>query len=103
MANGLQGRSKPNANTETTVFTATTPIVVALNIVNLSGATPNTIRVSLVPSGATAATEHLIENDTDLAAKGVIERTGIVLGTGDFIVVYSNNNTSVFNVWGVEL
>lgn len=103
MANGLQGRSKPAAATDTTVFTATTPIVVTLNVVNLSGATDNTIRVYVVPSGATAANEHLIENDTDLVAKGVIERTGIVLGTGDFIVVYSNNNTSVFNVWGVEL
>ena len=103
MANGLQGRSKPNASTDTTLFTATTPIVVALNIVNLSGGTANTIRVYLVPSGASAANEHLIENDTDLVAKGVIERTGIVLGTGDSIVVYSNNNTSVFNCWGVEL
>ena len=46
---------------------------------------------------------HAIEKDVELAAKGVIERTGIVMGVGDFIVVNSGNATTSFNAWGMDL
>ena len=47
--------------------------------------------------------QHAIEVDTTLAGKAVIERTGIVMGIGDFIVVNSQNGTTSFNVWGMDL
>jgi hypothetical protein len=102
MANGLQG-SGIGSSSNSTVFTATTPIVVSLNVVNLHATNADQVRVYLVPSGASAANKYMIEYDTDLASKAVIERTGIVLGTGDYIVIYSNSGNSAFNVWGVEL
>ena len=103
MANGLQGRSKPASNTATTVFTATTPIVVTLNATNCSASNADVATISVAPSGVTPGDEHRIESATDLPAKGVIERTGIVLNTGDFVQVLSGSGYVAFNVWGVEL
>ena len=103
MDNGLQGRSKPASTTDTTLITATTPIVVTLNILNTNGGSADEATVSVIPSGASAGQEHMIERGTEMAAKAVIERTGIVLGTGDAIVVQSANGHLSFNVWGVEL
>ena len=103
MANGLQARSKPNGATDTNLFVATTPIVVTLNICNLNTSGAEEAYVSVVPSGDAAGQAHLIENSTDVAAKGVIERTGIVLAAGDAIIVKSAAGNLSFNVWGVEL
>ena len=59
--------------------------------------------IYIVPTGQSKGMQHAIEVDTTLAGKAVIERTGIVMGVGDFIVVNSQNGTTSFNVWGVDL
>ena len=104
MASGLKGTSKPSGNTDTTVYTVSgSACVVNISACNTHGSNTDDVEIYVVPQGSSKAIQHAIEVDTTLAAKGVVERTGIVMGVGDFIVVNSTNGTVAFNVWGVDL
>jgi len=104
MASGLKGTSRPSANTDTTLYTVSgSATVVNISACNTNASTADPIEIYIVPSGGTKGETHAIEKDVSLAAKAVIERTGIVLGIGDFIVVNSGNGTTSFNVWGMDL
>jgi len=104
MASGLKGTSKPGANTDTTLYTVSgSACVVNISACNTHGSNSDDVEIYVVPSGQSKGLQHAIEVDTTLAAKGVVERTGIVMGVGDFIVVNSTNGTVAFNVWGVDL
>ena len=104
MASGLKGTSKPGANTDTTLYTVSgSATVVNISACNTHGSNSDDVEIYVVPSGQSKGLQHAIEVDTTLAAKAVVERTGIVMGVGDFIVVNSANGTVAFNVWGVDL
>jgi hypothetical protein len=102
MASGLQTSLISSANTWTTAFTASTPIVVNISATNRAGAATS-VSIALVNSGSTRSSNHEIESSTALSSTAVIERTGIVLGTGDAISVNSVNGNVSFNVWGMEI
>ena len=102
MASGLQASSRPSASTWTQAFAASTPIVVNISATNRAGSQTD-VSIAAVPNGGTRGPEHEIEAGTDVAASAVIERTGIVLGTGDSLHVNSANGDVAFNIWGVEL
>jgi hypothetical protein len=102
MASGLQAASKPSSNSWTTLFTASTGIVINISACNRAGSTTD-VSIAAVPNGDTRGTQHEIESGTDVAASSVIERTGIVLKTGDKIDVTSVNGDVSFVCWGVEL
>jgi hypothetical protein len=74
--------------------------VVTLSVVN-RGATAATVRVS-VSASATPADSEYIEYDTSLSAKGVLERTGIVLDAGKLLVVRSSATSVNAVVYGIE-
>ena len=104
MASGLKGSIQPNANTDTTLFTVSgSACVVNISACNSHASNADPIEIYVVPQGSSKGIQHAIEKDVELAAKGVIERTGIVMGVGDFIVVNSGNATTSFNAWGVDL
>ena len=104
MASGLKGSSKPSGNTDTTVYTVSgSACVVNISACNNHASNTDDVEIYVVPSGSSKSIMHAIEKDVELAAKGVIERTGIVMGIGDFIVVNSGNATTSFNVWGMDL
>ena len=104
MASGLKGSTQPGANTDTTIYTVSgSACVVNISACNTHASNADTVEIYVVPSGSTKATSHAIEKDVSLSAASVVERTGIVLGVGDFIVVNSANGTSSFNVWGMDL
>ena len=104
MASGLKGSIQPNANTDTTLFTVSgSACVVNISACNSHASTADPIEIYVVPTGQSKGMSHAIEVDTTLAGKAVIERTGIVMGVGDFIVVNSQNGTTSFNVWGMDL
>jgi hypothetical protein len=55
-----------------------------------------------VASAATPAVAEYIEFDTSLSAKGVLERTGIVLDAGKLLVVRSSAISVSAVVYGIE-
>ena len=104
MASGLKGTSAPSSNTDTTLYTVSgSACVVNISACNTHASNADTVEIYVVPQGSTKAASHAIEKDVSLAAASVVERTGIVLGVGDFIVINSANGTSSFNVWGMDL
>jgi len=90
MATGRLGVADLAAATNTTLYTvpATTFSVITVNIVN-RGASAATIRVAVAAS-ATPADSEFIEYDVSISAKGVLERTGIVMDAGKLLVVRSS-------------
>ena len=102
MASGRLGANDLSAATLTTVYTvpATFFAQVTISIVNRSNQAAN-IRIGLSATG-TPTTAEYIEYDTELPAKGVLERTGIVMDSGKLIVVYSSVANVSAMVYGIE-
>ena len=100
MASGLLGRRNGD-DTNGTVYTvpADTLSVVNLNLANTT-ASADTVTVYVVPSGGSVGTEHTIESFS-LGGNNTLERTNIVMGASDFLVVNATAGT-VANVWGIE-
>ncbi|MDC0002458.1 hypothetical protein OAP94_00385 [bacterium] len=99
MATGRLGASNMSAGTNTSIYTcpADTYAVASLNICN-RGNQATSIRIA-VADNATPALGEYIEYEVELLAKGVLERTGIVLAAGQIIVAY----TSVANISAVVM
>ena len=74
--------------------------MVTLSVVN-RGASAATVRISISASATPADSEYL-EYDTSLTAKGVLERTGIVMDAGKLLVVRSNSASVNAVVYGIE-
>lgn len=102
MATGRLGAQDLTATVDTTVYTvpSDTFSVVSVSVCN-RGATAANIRIALASSGTPSAEEYL-EFDASLLAKGVLERTGIVMDAGKRIVVRSSANSVSAVVCGIE-
>ena len=107
MATGRLGTANITlASTNTTIYgpvAANTFSVVSVNICNRSSTTAATIRVALATS-ASPGLDEWIEYDTSLVASGVVERTGLVMKTGDYLVVQVSSATPTISVvaYGIE-
>ena len=88
-----------SAGSNTSIYTcpADTYAVASLNICK-RGNQATSIRIA-VDDNATPALGEYIEYEVELLAKGVLERTGIVLAAGQIIVAY----TSVANISAVVM
>ena len=90
MATGKLGANDLSATTNTTVYTcpADTYAVVAINICN-RGSNATAVRIAVADGDSPGAAEY-IEYDVGVPPKGVIERTGVVVGADQRIVVRSS-------------
>jgi hypothetical protein len=102
MATGRLGVADLAAATNTTLYTvpASTFTVLTVSLCN-RGASAANIRIA-VSTSATPADSEYIEFDVSLAAKGVLERSGIVLDAGKLLVVRSSATSVNAVVYGIE-
>jgi hypothetical protein len=102
MATGRLGSADLAAATNTTLYTvpAATFAVVTVSVCN-RGATAATIQLAVCDTGTPGGDEYL-EFDTSLSAKGVLERTGVVIDAGKLLVVRSSATSVNAVVYGIE-
>jgi hypothetical protein len=102
MATGRLGTADLAAATNTTVYTcpADTFAVVTVSVCN-RGASSANIRLAIATS-ASPGNAEFIEFDTSLSAKGVLERTGIVIDAGKLLVIRSSAVDVNAVVYGIE-
>ena len=102
MATGRLGTADLAAATNTTVYTcpSSTFAVVTVSVCN-RGASAANIRVA-VASSATPGNAEFIEFDTSLSAKGVLERTGVVMDAGKLLVIRSSATDVNAVIYGIE-
>ena len=102
MASGRLGANDVAAATYTTVYTcpASTFAVVSINFLN-RGNSSCFVRLAVADASTPTAGEFM-EYDTELTAKSVLERTGLVLSAGQLLVVYSNIANISAVTFGIE-
>lgn len=102
MATGILGKNDLAASTNTTVYTVPTDTYTVANINLVNRGTSNaSIRIA-VSTTSTPSNSDYIEYDVELPPSGVIERTGLVLNTGQNIVVWSSNAEVSSVAYGFE-
>ena len=106
MATGRLGTANiTSATTNTTLYTvpSSTFAVVSVNLCNRNSSTAATVRLA-ISSSATPSADEWIEYDTSIVASGVLERTGIVVDAGKYIVAYVSSSTPTVScvVYGIE-
>jgi len=102
MATGRLGASDVTSGENTVVYTvpASTYAVVTVSFCNRSN-TAASLRLA-VASADTPTNAEYVEYDTEIMAKGVLERTGLVLDAGKRIVAYSSSDATSVVVMGIE-
>jgi hypothetical protein len=102
MATGRLGTADLAAATETTLYEcpANTFTVLTVSIVN-RGTNSALVRIAICDT-ATSGDDEYVEYDSELSAKGVLERTGLVVDAGKFVVVRSSAISVNAVAYGIE-
>lgn len=102
MATGRLGAEDLSAGTDTTVYTC--PIdnyaVASVSFVN-RGSSPTTLRLAIADNDTPTNGEYL-EWETELLPKNVLERTGLMLGDSQKIVVRSSQANVSCVAFGIQ-
>ena len=105
MSTGLLGAQSLSAGTAQNIYVNNNSdaSVVSVNICNFNHISAR-ISIALSTVGHTGVTANeWIEFDAALLGKGVLERSGIVVGAGQYIVVRSSESNVSAQIWGIEL
>lgn len=102
MATGRLGVGDLTAATNATIYTVPSGYfaVVGVNVCN-RGNTAVAIRIATAATDTPTNSEY-IEYDVEVGAKGVLERTGIILSAGQKIVARSSAANVSVVVFGIE-
>lgn len=102
MANGRLGTADLSANTNETVYQVPDGFytVATVNVCN-RGANTADVRIA-VSTTETPGNAEYIEYDVQLAPKGVLERTGIVIEGNAYVVVRSSQANVNVVAYGIE-
>lgn len=76
--------------------------VLTLNVCNRNNK-PITVRVAVTDMLNSATSSEYIEYDVEIAAKGVLERSGVSIGLNQYLTVYSSENNVTVACWGVDI
>jgi hypothetical protein len=101
--NRVLAQSKPTATVLTTIFTATTRTYLnRLFVANISNSV-SSFRVAVRPLGVAIADTHYIYYDIPIAGRDTfLVDLDLGLEDTDEISVYSDSNSLVFNIFGIE-
>lgn len=102
MASGRLGAADLSATTNTTIYTVPSGKYAALTI---SIANRNTLGAKIrlaISATATPGNSEWIEYDAVIPPNGVLERSGIVIGSGQYLVVYSDIANLSVVAYGIE-
>jgi hypothetical protein len=103
MPTGILGRSSPNQQVNTIVYTvpASKLATFTVNIVNRDSTESASVRLA-ISSTNTPANSEWIEYNTTLLPNCVLERTGLVAQAGENVVIYSSTSLLSISVYGYE-
>lgn len=102
MASGKLGSAALTANTDTTVYTVPASTVATVNIAVVNrGTSAATVNVAIASSGTPANADY-VEYGVSVPASGILERTAIVAGAGEKVVVRSSTSDCSVRVHGFE-
>lgn len=102
MATGILGRQDLGAGADTTLYVvpADTFAVLTISLANRNSQ-DRTVRIAISDT-ATPANADYIEYDTALIGNGVLERSGLVVDAGKYVVVRSNSTEVSAVAYGIE-
>ena len=102
MASGRLGTATLAANTDTVVYTVPAGMVATLNVSVVNrGDTLAAVNVAVSTSGAAAAADY-IESGAIVPGHGVLERSAVVVGAGERVIVRSTTANCSVRVHGFE-
>ena len=102
MASGKLGSAALAANTDTTVYTVPASTVATINVAIVNrGSADATVNVAIAPTGAPDNADY-IEFGVSIPANGILERTAIVAGAGERVVVRASTANCSVRVHGFE-
>lgn len=100
---GKLGSAALAADTNTTVYTVPASTVATLNIALVNrGADPAKVRVAITNAASPGDADWIEYDATIPAGGGVLERTALVVGTGENIIIHSDVGNVSARVHGFE-
>jgi hypothetical protein len=103
MATGVLGAYALTSKTNQAIYVNNRDraAIVTVNFNNRNN-TAISVRIAISTNATTPLTSEYVEYDATIGGHGVLERAGLAIGPGQYVVVYSDNPNTSVQCWGVE-